>query len=83
MIVSTSTAVADDGHTIGYEVREPGGGDGTTVVFLPALGVPLSYYTLLLDAWAAEGRRVVGVEHRGQPASPIADCGGAGSDTAT
>lgn len=72
MIVSTSTAVADDGHTIGYEVREPADGDGTTVVFLPALGVPLSYYTLLLDAWAAEGRRVVGVEHRGQPTSPIA-----------
>jgi predicted alpha/beta hydrolase len=42
------------------------------VVFLPALGVPLAYYDRLLDIWAGDGRRVVGVEHRGQPMSPVA-----------
>ncbi|MCA2218159.1 alpha/beta fold hydrolase [Jidongwangia harbinensis] len=71
---NTATVVAGDGHTIGYEVREPArpGDPPTTVVFLPALGVPLSYYTRLFDVWAGGGRRVVGVEHRGQPLSPIA-----------
>jgi predicted alpha/beta hydrolase len=70
----TSTVRAADGHTIGYEVREPSAGSdqGTTVVFLPALGVPLSYYARLFDVWTASGRRVVGIEHRGQPMSPIA-----------
>ncbi|MBM2614323.1 alpha/beta fold hydrolase [Actinoplanes sp. LDG1-06] len=69
-----SVVRAADGHTIGYQVRPPSGDtDGaTTVVFLPALGVPLSYYARLFDVWAAAGRRVVGVEHRGQPMSPIA-----------
>lgn len=67
-----ASVVAGDGHTIGYQVREPAGsGDLSTVVFLPALGVPLSYYTRMFDVWAAEGRHVVGVEHRGQPMSPI------------
>ncbi|GAB2605747.1 hypothetical protein Aab01nite_00470 [Paractinoplanes abujensis] len=69
-----STVRAADGHTIGYEVHRPAAGDerGTTVVFLPALGVPLSYYSRLFEVWAGAGRTVVGVEHRGQPLSPIA-----------
>jgi predicted alpha/beta hydrolase len=73
-VTTTSTATADDGHDVGYEVWQPDGpGEpSATIVFLPALGVPLSYYTRLLDGWAAGGRRVVGVEHRGQPTSPIA-----------
>ncbi|GID27635.1 alpha/beta fold hydrolase [Paractinoplanes brasiliensis] len=66
-----STVRAADGHLIGYEIRRPGEGD-TTVVFLPALGVPLGYYARLFDVWSAAGRTVVGVEHRGQPLSPIA-----------
>src|SRR4051794_34901419 len=70
----TASVVAADGHTVGYERREPAaaGPPSTTVVFLPALGVPLSYYAKLLDLWAAAGRRVVGVEPGGQPMSPIA-----------
>jgi len=69
-----ATVTAADGHVTGYEVRTPAGSGepAATVVFLPALGVPLAYYGRLLDHWAAEGRRVVGVEHRGQPMSPIA-----------
>jgi predicted alpha/beta hydrolase len=49
------------------------GGGPATVVFLPALGVPLSYYRRLLDGWAARGRHVLGVELRGGPLSPVAD----------
>lgn len=65
-------ALAGDGHSIGYEVREPAGAERPpAIVFLPALGVPLSYYDRLFDVWAGDGRRVVGVEHRGQPMSPI------------
>ena len=74
-IDSTRAAIAaDDGHPVGYEIRKPAASPGpfTTVVFLPALGVPLSYYTRLFDVWVADGRQVVGVEHRGQPMSPIA-----------
>ena len=68
-----ASVVAGDGHTIGYEIlRPPGSVAPCTIVFLPALGVPLSYYTRLFDVWTAEGRQVVGVEHRGQPLSPIA-----------
>jgi len=47
--------------------------DEVTVVFLPALGVPLSYYRRLLDGWAARGRHLLGVELRGGPQSPVAD----------
>jgi predicted alpha/beta hydrolase len=69
---SRASVVAGDGHTIGVEVREPAGsGNPDTIVFLPALGVPLSYYAPLFDVWTAAGHRVVGVEHRGQPMSPI------------
>ena len=65
-----ATTTATDGHRIGYSLREPAGDPSATIVFLPALGVPLTYYTPLLDAWADAGRRVVGVEHRGQPTRP-------------
>jgi len=68
-----ATVTAGDGHTIGYEIRKPAGAaEPFTIVFLPALGVPLSYYTRLFDVWTGDGRQVVGVEHRGQPMSPIA-----------
>jgi len=51
------------------------GAPGTTasVVFLPALGVPLAYYRRLFETWAARGRHIVGVELRGMPQSPVAD----------
>jgi predicted alpha/beta hydrolase len=48
-------------------------GAGASVVFLPALGVPLIYYRPLLEAWAARGRHVTGVELRGMPRSPVTD----------
>jgi predicted alpha/beta hydrolase len=46
---------------------------GSTVVFLPALGVPLSYYGRFLATWADRGRHVLGVELRGGPQSPVSD----------
>ena len=61
-----------DGVTLTVEeYGEPG--PAASVVFLPALGVPLAYYGRLFRAWAAAGRHVVGVELRGMPGSPVAD----------
>ena len=37
------------------------------VVFLPALGVPISYYQPFLMDWAGRGRQVFAVELRGMP----------------
>jgi predicted alpha/beta hydrolase len=48
-------------------------GTAASIVFLPALGVPLGYYRKFLTAWAGQGRHVVGVELRGMPRSPVAD----------
>ncbi|MFI5936413.1 alpha/beta fold hydrolase [Actinoplanes sp. NPDC051494] len=59
---------------VSLTVEEYGGpGGAATVVFLPALGVPLAYYGKLLAAWAGRGRHVVGVELRGMPRSPVPD----------
>ncbi|MFI7547110.1 alpha/beta fold hydrolase [Actinoplanes sp. NPDC049599] len=61
-----------DGITLTVEeYGSPGG--SATVVFLPALGVPVAYYRPLFRAWVAAGRHVVGVELRGMPQSPVAD----------
>jgi predicted alpha/beta hydrolase len=61
-----------DGVTL--TVEEYGSPGGTaTVLFLPALGVPVAYYRPLFQAWAQAGRHVVGVELRGMPQSPVAD----------
>lgn len=80
---------ADVGHTVPMEPRlhPVSPADGVTltleeygrpgaaasIVFLPALGVPLAYYRKLFAAWAARGRHVVGVELRGMPLSPVPD----------
>ncbi|GAA2477583.1 alpha/beta fold hydrolase [Winogradskya humida] len=48
-------------------------GTPASIVFLPALGVPLAYYRKLLTTWSGHGRHVVGVELRGMPQSPVAD----------
>ncbi|MET0426018.1 MAG: alpha/beta fold hydrolase [Actinoplanes sp.] len=48
-------------------------GPAASIVFLPALGVPLGYYDRLFAAWSARGRHVVGVELRGMPLSPVTD----------
>jgi len=53
--------------------REHQDADTTSVVFLPALGVALSYYRPLLESWAERGRHVLGVEMRGGPQSPVAN----------
>lgn len=72
--VERRTVVTGDGCSVGVELRTPAPGhladDGTVVVLLPALGVPLGYYDRLLDLWAARGRTVLGVEHRGMPSGP-------------
>jgi predicted alpha/beta hydrolase len=61
-----------DGVTL--TVEEYGSPGGTaTVLFLPALGVPVAYYRPFFQAWAQAGRHVVGVELRGMPQSPVAD----------
>ena len=57
----TTTVVEAFGHT------------GPQVLFLPALGVPLHYYRLLLAQWAAHGFRVYGLELRGMPQSSTAN----------
>jgi predicted alpha/beta hydrolase len=44
-----------------------------SLVFLPALGVPLSYYRPLLEHWTGRGRHLVAVELRGMPQSPVRD----------
>lgn len=64
----------------------PGDGSWTTVdeylpatpsdeaiLFLPALGVPISYYRPLFEDWAGRGRHVFGLEVRGRPRSSTAD----------
>ncbi len=72
MYRTRASVVADDGHAVGYEIfRPPVPAFPGVIVFLPALGVPLSYYGRLLEVWTAHGRQVVGVEHRGRPMSPI------------
>jgi predicted alpha/beta hydrolase len=48
-------------------------GPSASLVFLPALGVPVTYYRPLFETWAARGRHVVGVELRGMPRSPVSD----------
>jgi predicted alpha/beta hydrolase len=41
--------------------------DAASVLFLPALGVPIGYYDGMLGAWAAGGRHIVAVERRRMP----------------
>src|SRR5437762_10540909 len=60
---------ADDGHETELEVF---GVAGTpTALFLPALGVPISYYQPFLTALADSGLRVHALELRGMPQSSI------------
>jgi predicted alpha/beta hydrolase len=61
-----------DGQTL--TIEEYGApGPSASLVFLPALGVPVAYYRPLFEAWVARGRHVVGVELRGMPRSPVSD----------
>jgi predicted alpha/beta hydrolase len=44
-----------------------------TVLFLPALGVPLSYYRPFFELWGDAGEHVFALELRGQPQSSTSD----------
>lgn len=43
----------------------------TSILFIPALGVPIGYYRGMFSDWAARGRHIVAVELRGTPQSPV------------
>jgi predicted alpha/beta hydrolase len=58
---------AADGHVTQLEVF----GDGPPLLFLPGLGVPISYYEPFLAELAEAGYRVHGLELRGMPHSSI------------
>lgn len=62
---------AADGHVTRLEVF--GAAGDPAVLFLPGLGVPISYYRPFLSLWAAAGYRVHGLELRGMPHSSITD----------
>lgn len=44
-----------------------------SLLFVPALGVPLSYYRPLLTQWCERGRHIVAVEQRGVSLSSVAE----------
>ncbi|MFI5491481.1 alpha/beta fold hydrolase [Actinoplanes sp. NPDC051859] len=68
----THPVITSDGLTL--TVEEYGvPGEAASIVFLPALGVPLGYYRKMFDTWADRGRHLVGVELRGMPQSPVGD----------
>ena len=60
---------AADGHVTRLEVFGTAGSPG--VLFLPGLGVPISYYRPFLRLWAEAGYHVHGLELRGMPHSSI------------
>lgn len=63
-----------DSAGVGLTVEEYGRpGPDRSLVFLPALGVPLAYYRPLFEHWAGRGRHLFGVEWRGMPQSPVAN----------
>lgn len=61
-----------DGRRIGVEERgAEHRGTADSVLFVPALGVPLGYAAPFLDRWAGRDRHVVALELPGMPASPL------------
>ena len=66
----TQPIVSSDGATTVAEVH---GTTGPHVVFLPGLGVPISYYEPFLTDWAARGFVIFALELRGMPQSSTAD----------
>lgn len=67
------TILSPDGTRIGVVEHLPPESDrrSAPVLFVPALGVPLGYYSRMLSAWAGSGRRIVAVELRGMPLTPL------------
>ncbi|MGV8884971.1 MAG: alpha/beta fold hydrolase [Microbacteriaceae bacterium] len=59
-----------DGATSVVEVY---GSAGPSVLFLPGLGVPISYFAPFLEAWADRGYTIYALELRGMPLSSTSD----------
>ncbi|TDC27456.1 alpha/beta fold hydrolase [Streptomyces sp. 8K308] len=59
----------DGSRGVAHEYGADHASAGASLLFLPALGVPISYYRPLLDTWARRGRHIVGLELRGMPLS--------------
>lgn len=68
-----TTVRSRDGAGIGVAEfgRAHRGGEQPSLLFLPALGVPLGYYADMLSTWSRRGQHVVAVELRGMPLSPV------------
>ncbi|MEX6465974.1 hypothetical protein AB6N35_16815 [Dietzia cinnamea] len=68
----TTSVSSRDGTRIGVMKfgRTPQAAPAPTLVFLPALGVPLGYYSGMLKHWSHTGRHIVAVEQRGMPLTP-------------
>ncbi|MEY9257758.1 putative alpha/beta hydrolase [Brevibacterium epidermidis] len=75
----TTTVPSRDGSRIGVVEfgRPPQDDSRASLLFLPALGVALGYYSDMLTQWAQQDRHIVAVEHRGMPLSPNTDIRGA------
>ena len=54
-------------------VVEVYGDSGPSVLFLPGLGVPISYFAPFLEAWAEHGYTIYALELRGMPLSSTTD----------
>lgn len=72
---TTATLISRDGTRIcvvehGRPHRSP---DRPSILFIPALGVPVGYYADMLARWSGTGWHIVAVEPRGMPLTPIAN----------
>lgn len=69
------SAVSMDGTRVGFVEYGslPPHRAGASIFFVPALGVPVGYYSHMLTAWAQTGRHIVAIELRGMPLSPLPD----------
>lgn len=72
---STTTVTSRDGTRIGVveHGRPQRSSDRPSVLFLPALGVPVGYDADMLAQWSRAGRHIVAVELRGMPLTPVAN----------
>lgn len=76
MIVATEHRItaADGSSTVVDEyAADAAAGSDHAILFLPALGVPISYYRSFFRSWAERGEHVFGLEVRGRPRSSTAD----------
>jgi len=61
---------SSDGASTVVEVY---GNSGPSVLFLPGLGVPITYFAPFLEAWAERGYTIYALELRGMPLSSTTD----------